>query len=106
MLDCGYDILGGPEIYNVPSKAFTAGLPGNRTENTLAVKLEVGGLVAALWRLSSSMRGHCYMMSNAVNQISIVACARTKTASSISDALICPTYDVEKLFAELASAET
>lgn len=40
--------FGGPDIYNVPSKALTAGLPGNRTEKILDVKLEVWGLVAAL----------------------------------------------------------
>lgn len=52
--------FGGPDIYSVPSRAFTAGLPGNRTEKILDVKLEVGGLVAALWRFSSRTRGHCY----------------------------------------------
>lgn len=40
--------LGGPEIYSVPSKALTAGLPGNRTAKILDVRLEVGGLIAAL----------------------------------------------------------
>ena len=40
-------------MYSVPSNALTAGLPGNRIENNFDVRLDVGGLVAALWRLSS-----------------------------------------------------
>lgn len=43
-LDC-MNILGGPEIYSVASKAFTAGLPGKRTAKIWEVKLAVSGAV-------------------------------------------------------------
>ena len=33
--------LGGPEIYAVASREFTAGFPGNMTEKMRSVRLEV-----------------------------------------------------------------
>lgn len=55
------DILGGPEIYNVARRAFTAGLPGNKTEKILDVTLVVSGIEARLCSLSVSTNGHFYL---------------------------------------------
>lgn len=52
--------LGGPEMYKVASKAFTAGDPGNSTANIRLVNVEVGGLVAILYALRLSTIGHSY----------------------------------------------
>lgn len=54
------DVLGGPEMYNVARRAFTAGLPGNKTEKILDVKLVVSGIVARLCSLSVSTNGHFF----------------------------------------------
>jgi hypothetical protein len=40
--------LGGPEMYRVARRAFTAGEPGNRTAKTREVREEVWGEVASL----------------------------------------------------------
>ena len=61
-------LLGGPEMYNVPSKALTAGLPGNSTEKILEVRLDVGGLVVALWALRLTTRGHCFHVLATIDQ--------------------------------------
>ena len=53
----GQNILGGPEMYTVARRAFTAGLPGKRIEKILDVKLVVGGLVARLCSLRDSTNG-------------------------------------------------
>jgi hypothetical protein len=51
------DILGGPEIYNVARREFTAGLPGNRTAKICEVRLAVSGAEALLCSLRASTRG-------------------------------------------------
>jgi hypothetical protein len=40
--------FGGPEMYNVAKRAFTAGEPGNRTAKIRDVRLEVCGEIASL----------------------------------------------------------
>ena len=52
------NVLGGPEIYNVARRAFTAGLLGNKTEKILDVRLVVSGVLARFCSLSDSTRGH------------------------------------------------
>ncbi len=44
--------FGGPEMYRVANKAFTAGLPGKRIENKVEVHVDALWLVASLCWLS------------------------------------------------------
>lgn len=46
-------------MYNVPSIALMAGLPGKRIEKILDTTLEVGGVEAALTLLYSMTTPHC-----------------------------------------------
>lgn len=104
-IDPGSDVLGGPEIYSVPSSALTAGLPGNKMEKILDVRLDVGGLVAALWALRLTTRGHCCPELSFVYSQWIEEAMLTKTASSSSAPLICAISAMEKLPSAFASAE-
>lgn len=45
-------------MYTVARIALTAGLPGKRIANSLAIILAVGGLVARLCSLRASTSGH------------------------------------------------
>jgi hypothetical protein len=45
-------------MYTVARIAFTAGLPGKRTANTLDIRLVVWGDVARLCSFRDSTRGH------------------------------------------------
>lgn len=51
------DVLGGPEIYKVARREFTAGVDGKRTAKILDVRLAVSGVVARLCSLRDSTRG-------------------------------------------------
>jgi hypothetical protein len=51
------DILGGPEIYNVARREFTAGLPGNSTAKIFEVRLAASGAEALLCSLRASTKG-------------------------------------------------
>ena len=42
-------LLGGPEMYSVPNRALTAGLPGKSIAKIWEVRLEVLGCEVALW---------------------------------------------------------
>lgn len=54
------DVLGGPEIYSVARREFTAGLPGKRAAKIFAVRLVVCRAVARLCSFSDSTRGQFY----------------------------------------------
>jgi hypothetical protein len=56
-LDETRDVLGGPEIYSVASREFTAGLPGNSTAKICEVRLAVSGAEALFCSLRALTRG-------------------------------------------------
>jgi hypothetical protein len=52
--------LGGPEIYSVARRAFTAGEPGKRTAKIRDVNVEVCGVVATLCSFNCFTSAHSY----------------------------------------------
>lgn len=54
------DVLGGPEIYAVASKLFTAGPAGNNTAKTLLMTLDVSGALICFSRFNCCTIGHSY----------------------------------------------
>jgi len=50
--------FGGPEIYSVARRAFTAGEPGNRTAKMREVNVDVCGVVATLYSFNCFTNAH------------------------------------------------
>lgn len=93
------DVLGGPEMYAVASKLFTAGPAGNNTAKTLLMTLDVSGALICFSRFNCCTIGHSYNIHPDQQSLGISSKNLTCNLSSIS-AIVSPS-----VFSAVATTE-